>query len=347
MERKNLGRQKVEMVKMTKESNLQVTFSKRRGGLFKKASELSTLCGVELALIVFSPGKKVYSFGHPSVDTVIDRYLSCNTQDNSITSQLIEAHRESNVRQLNMELTQVTNELEAKRKLGEELHRMNKANQQQYWFWSPIKELDLSQLQQLKSALEKLKKDVEMEKLAILNANSQQFFMGSSSGQGMIPNFMTNNNNIAFDSNMMDGGYMVPPAGYNLNPAQGYNNLNPGQYNFNLAEGYNVNPQEYSVNPIPAGYNINPVQGYDISPAEGFNANPQGNDILHTPGFGGGYNGNPQENDILQTPVFGGGYNAIPPENDILLTPGFGGEYNGNPQENDIINLLGFGDELF
>ncbi|XWS62494.1 hypothetical protein CRYUN_Cryun06bG0015900 [Craigia yunnanensis] len=76
MVKKSLGRQKVEMMKMGKDSNLQVTFSKRRTGLFKKASELCTLCGAEIAIVVFSPGKKVFYLGHPELGKVINRYLS-------------------------------------------------------------------------------------------------------------------------------------------------------------------------------------------------------------------------------------------------------------------------------
>lgn len=106
--RKSKGRQKVEMVKMPNESNLQVTFSKRRTGLFKKASELCTLCGADVAIIVFSPGKKVFSFGHPCVETVVDRFLTRNPPQISGTMQLIEAHRNATVRELNMQLTQVT-----------------------------------------------------------------------------------------------------------------------------------------------------------------------------------------------------------------------------------------------
>ncbi|KEH34709.1 MADS-box transcription factor family protein [Medicago truncatula] len=56
---------------MSNESNLQVTFSKRHSGLFKKASELCTLCGAYVTLIIFSPSEKVFSFGQPSVETVI------------------------------------------------------------------------------------------------------------------------------------------------------------------------------------------------------------------------------------------------------------------------------------
>ncbi|CAI9089824.1 OLC1v1024464C1, partial [Oldenlandia corymbosa var. corymbosa] len=65
---------RVDMVKMTNENNLQVTFSKRRVGLFKKASELCTLTGSEFAIVVFSPGSKVYSFGSPSVSHILEKY---------------------------------------------------------------------------------------------------------------------------------------------------------------------------------------------------------------------------------------------------------------------------------
>ncbi|KAL4318651.1 hypothetical protein GQ457_18G019770 [Hibiscus cannabinus] len=92
---------------MTNENNMNVTFSERRTGLFKEASEISSLCGVELAIVVFSPGKKVYSFRHPSVDVVIDHYLGRNTPKTHITAQLVKANHDSNVHPLNMELTQV------------------------------------------------------------------------------------------------------------------------------------------------------------------------------------------------------------------------------------------------
>lgn len=117
---------------MPNESNLQVTFSKRRSGLFKKASELCTLCGAEIAIIVFSPGKKVFSFGHPCVEALIERFVTRNPPPSSGTLQLIEAHRNANVRELNAQLTQVLNQLEMERKRGEELNKLRKASQVYY-----------------------------------------------------------------------------------------------------------------------------------------------------------------------------------------------------------------------
>ncbi|XP_042008891.1 agamous-like MADS-box protein AGL28 [Salvia splendens] len=73
MEKKTLGRRKIPIKKIEKKSCLQVAFTKRRGGLFRKATELSVLCGLEIAILVKSPAGKLYSFGHPSVDALINR----------------------------------------------------------------------------------------------------------------------------------------------------------------------------------------------------------------------------------------------------------------------------------
>ncbi|KAK7844080.1 agamous-like mads-box protein agl62 [Quercus suber] len=48
--KKTQGRQKIE-VKQLEGTKRQVTFSKRRAGLFKKASELCVLCGAEVAVL--------------------------------------------------------------------------------------------------------------------------------------------------------------------------------------------------------------------------------------------------------------------------------------------------------
>lgn len=69
------GRRKIPIRKISDKQALQVTFSKRRKGLFKKASEISVLCGAQVGSIVFSPGGKPYTFGSPSLDHVIDRFL--------------------------------------------------------------------------------------------------------------------------------------------------------------------------------------------------------------------------------------------------------------------------------
>lgn len=70
------GRQKIEIKEIKIESKRQVTFSKRRRGLFKKSAELSVLTGAKIAVLTFSKSDRIFKFGH--VDTLIDKYLRKN-----------------------------------------------------------------------------------------------------------------------------------------------------------------------------------------------------------------------------------------------------------------------------
>jgi hypothetical protein len=73
--RSTAGRRKIEIKRITNIVSRRVCFAKRRAGLFKMASDLSILCGAEIAIVVFSPsGGKAFSFGHPSVDSVLNRF---------------------------------------------------------------------------------------------------------------------------------------------------------------------------------------------------------------------------------------------------------------------------------
>ncbi|KAG7014799.1 MADS-box transcription factor 17, partial [Cucurbita argyrosperma subsp. argyrosperma] len=58
-----MGRGKVVVERIENKVNRQVSFSKRRNGLLKKASELSVLCDVDVALIIFSSRGKLFEFG--------------------------------------------------------------------------------------------------------------------------------------------------------------------------------------------------------------------------------------------------------------------------------------------
>ncbi|KAF4356890.1 hypothetical protein F8388_003185 [Cannabis sativa] len=58
-----------------KPSNMLVSFSKRRDGLFKKASELCVKCGAQITVVILSPAGIPHAFGHTSVDEVLQHYL--------------------------------------------------------------------------------------------------------------------------------------------------------------------------------------------------------------------------------------------------------------------------------
>ncbi|XP_059644586.1 MADS-box transcription factor 6-like isoform X7 [Cornus florida] len=69
-----MGRGKVELKRIENPTNRQVTFSKRRNGLLKKAFELSILCDAEVALLIFSPSGKAYQFASHDMTRTIARY---------------------------------------------------------------------------------------------------------------------------------------------------------------------------------------------------------------------------------------------------------------------------------
>lgn len=57
-----MGRGKIEIKRIENANSRQVTFSKRRSGLLKKARELSVLCDAEVAVIVFSKSGKLFEY---------------------------------------------------------------------------------------------------------------------------------------------------------------------------------------------------------------------------------------------------------------------------------------------
>ncbi|XP_071688106.1 MADS-box transcription factor 23-like [Rutidosis leptorrhynchoides] len=79
-----MGRGKIEIKKIENVSTRQVTFSKRRSGLIKKAHELSVLCDAEVGIIVFSNTGRLYEFCSSSMSGIIDRYNRANEPSTSL-----------------------------------------------------------------------------------------------------------------------------------------------------------------------------------------------------------------------------------------------------------------------
>ena len=64
------------------------TFLKRKGGLFKKAHELSVLCSVEVAVIIFGHNKKLYEYSSGDINETIDRFHYVSAITSLIISRL-------------------------------------------------------------------------------------------------------------------------------------------------------------------------------------------------------------------------------------------------------------------
>ncbi|GLU21023.1 hypothetical protein SLE2022_371890 [Rubroshorea leprosula] len=67
-------RGKIVMKRIENGASRLVTFSKRRNGLLKKAFELSVLCDVEVAVIIFSQNGRLYKFSSSDMQRTIERY---------------------------------------------------------------------------------------------------------------------------------------------------------------------------------------------------------------------------------------------------------------------------------
>ncbi|KAL9449918.1 hypothetical protein AB3S75_011783 [Citrus x aurantiifolia] len=77
-----MGRVKLEIKRIENNTNRQVTFSKRRNGLIKKAYELSILCDIDIALIMFSPSGRLSHFsGRKRIEDVFSRYVNLPDQE--------------------------------------------------------------------------------------------------------------------------------------------------------------------------------------------------------------------------------------------------------------------------
>ncbi|KAI5063933.1 hypothetical protein GOP47_0020603 [Adiantum capillus-veneris] len=78
-----MGRVKLAIKTIETSVGRQVTYSKRRAGLEKKAQELATLCDIDLLLILFSPaGKPSWINGNKSPpEEVLTRFANLSPQD--------------------------------------------------------------------------------------------------------------------------------------------------------------------------------------------------------------------------------------------------------------------------
>ncbi|GKV27980.1 hypothetical protein SLEP1_g37089 [Rubroshorea leprosula] len=78
-----MGRVKLKIKRLENTQNRQVTYSKRRNGILKKAKELSILCDIDIILLMFSPtGKPTLFHGERSnIEEVIAKFAQLTPQE--------------------------------------------------------------------------------------------------------------------------------------------------------------------------------------------------------------------------------------------------------------------------
>ncbi|KAK8362847.1 hypothetical protein V6Z12_A03G126900 [Gossypium hirsutum] len=148
-----MGRGRVELKRIENKINRQVTFSKRRSGLFKKAHELSVLCDAEVALIVFSHKWKLYEYSTDScMEKILERYERHYYAERHLVATEPESQGEWSVEY---------NRLKAKVELLQKNHR--------HYMGEDLDPLSLKELQNLEQQLDTALKHIRARKNQLLN----------------------------------------------------------------------------------------------------------------------------------------------------------------------------------
>ncbi|KAK7342848.1 hypothetical protein VNO80_25804 [Phaseolus coccineus] len=154
-----MGRRKIQIAKVKDPNTRQITFSKRRTGLFKKANELSIMCGAKIAIVVFSPGNKPYSFSHPGVHLVAAEFLQQDLTNHLQRGPSFDVYKNHYFNLQNLDLMRQLAEEESKRAMLDEAIDHGKGTQ-------------LSELQKLLTSLadinSKVKSEIEAAETMIL-----------------------------------------------------------------------------------------------------------------------------------------------------------------------------------
>ncbi|KAF1884745.1 hypothetical protein Lal_00028631 [Lupinus albus] len=90
-----MGRGRVILERIENKISRQVTFSKRRSGLMKKAFELSLLCDAEVALIIFSGRGKLHQYSSTDINKIIEKYRQCCYNKLQASGDLLEHEPQS------------------------------------------------------------------------------------------------------------------------------------------------------------------------------------------------------------------------------------------------------------
>ncbi|KAK4344182.1 hypothetical protein RND71_037276 [Anisodus tanguticus] len=148
--KKGKGRRKIPMRKIEKQEDRYATFSKRRKGLYKKASELVAECDVDIGIILFSPTGKPFSFFHPTTDAIISRFQNSDMQLSPNTC-LVAAHARNRVNQLISrleELDTIEDAVIAQKNLYDEVIK----TRQRGW-WESIEQLNADKVTEFEALL--------------------------------------------------------------------------------------------------------------------------------------------------------------------------------------------------
>ncbi|PPD79761.1 hypothetical protein GOBAR_DD23309 [Gossypium barbadense] len=112
-----------------------ITFLKRQLGIYKKIGELSSLCG------------KPFTFGHPSIESIANRFLNGNIPVIDDAHALIEAHRMVRINRVIQLYNEVHNQMDASNETRKVLtQQVTSGTNSNCWWETPLDQLNPREL---------------------------------------------------------------------------------------------------------------------------------------------------------------------------------------------------------
>ncbi|KAK9017322.1 hypothetical protein V6N11_079801 [Hibiscus sabdariffa] len=126
--KKTGGRQKIEMKAIEKEDDKLITFSKR----------------------------KPFSFGHPSIESVANRFFNNNIfPPDSNSHSLVETQQKERIDQIIQHYNEATRQMDAAKEIEKTLASQESGRETIFWWEAPIDKLNLQELEELESCYAK------------------------------------------------------------------------------------------------------------------------------------------------------------------------------------------------
>nr|KYP49656.1 Agamous-like MADS-box protein AGL62 [Cajanus cajan] len=151
------GKQKRENKKVKSNRDLLITFSKRKYGIHKKASELSTLCGAKVDILMFTSSGNWFSYGEPSHQAM------ARSSDEESPIELVEVHTKSEINELNAKNNALMSQIYYEKKREDELDAILKTKNPRGWWEPKIQDLSREQAMETEASFVEFKKKLENE----------------------------------------------------------------------------------------------------------------------------------------------------------------------------------------
>eukprot|EP00800_Vazella_pourtalesii_P020996 TRINITY_DN762_c0_g2_i5.p1 TRINITY_DN762_c0_g2~~TRINITY_DN762_c0_g2_i5.p1 ORF type:complete len:588 (+),score=141.60 TRINITY_DN762_c0_g2_i5:205-1968(+) len=82
-----MGRKKIAIERIPDNRNRQITFMKRKLGLFRKAYQLSVLCDCQISVIIMPKNNKLFQYSSSDMNSILQKYVSHPHPDEALTNE--------------------------------------------------------------------------------------------------------------------------------------------------------------------------------------------------------------------------------------------------------------------